>query len=153
MGAARIRTIAVNRKALHDYEMLERVEAGLVLVGTEIKSIRAGRVNLQDAYARIEGGEMWLHHCHVAQWPGGGPWNHDPLRPRKLLLQRVEIARMGGAAAQRGLTLVPIRLYISGHNAKVELALARGRRQYDKRRVIMRRETDREMERAIRSRR
>ena len=153
MGTDRIKSIAVNRKALHDYEVLERVEAGLVLVGTEIKSIRAGRANLQEAYAQMEHGELWLHHCHVAPWTGGGPWNHDPLRPKKLLLHDDEIRRLGGSAAQKGLTLVPLRLYIRGHHAKVELALARGKRQYDKRRVIMQRETEREMERALRSRR
>ena len=152
MSNERRRAISENRKAFRDYAIMERVEAGLVLLGTEIKSVRAARVNLQDAYAKMDRGEMWLHGMHVAAWPGGGPWNHDPLRPRKLLLHRNEIAKMGRAAAQKGLTLVPLRLYIHGHNAKVELGLAKGRRQYEKRQVIMRREADREIARGMRRR-
>ena len=140
MGAQGTKPIAANRRAYRDYELLERVEAGLVLVGTEIKSIRAGRVDMRDAFARVTDDEMWLHQLHVAPWASGGPWNHDPLRPRKLLLHRDEIHRLGLKAAQQGLTLVPLRLYFRNRRAKVELALARGRRQYDKRQAVIRKE-------------
>lgn len=146
--------IAINRKAFHDYEILERVEAGLVLTGTEIKSIRAGRVNIRDSYARPQEGELWLHNTHIAQYPGGGPWNHDPIRPRKLLLHAEQIARLSTkVVSEKGLTLVPLRLYVNDHRAKVELALVRGRKKYDKRKVIATREADREMARALRRRR
>ena len=153
MGQERTRAIAQNRKAFHDYELLERVEAGLALMGTEIKSVRAARVNLRNAYARSEDGELWLHQLHIAPWPGAGPWDHDPLRPRKLLLHRKEIQRLARGVNAQGLTLVPLRLYIRGHRAKVELALARGRRRYDKRQAIKKRESERDMARAFRSRR
>ena len=153
MSTERRKAISENRRAFRDYAIMERVEAGLVLLGTEIKSVRAARVNLQDAYARVAGGEMWLYGMHVAAWPGGGPWNHEPLRPRKLLLHREEIYKLGRTSAQKGLTLVPLRLYIQGHHAKVELGLAKGRRQYDKRRAIMERETEREIARGMRRRR
>lgn len=152
MATERRRVISENRKAFRDYSIVERVEAGLALLGTEIKSIRASRVSLQDAYARVTDGEMWLHGMHVAVWPAGGPWNHEPLRPRKLLLHRTEIHRLGLAAAQKGLTLVPLRLYIQGHHAKVELGLAKGRRQYDKRQAIIQRESEREIARGMRRR-
>ena len=147
-----MKTISVNRKALRDYEILERVEAGLVLTGTEIKSIRAGRVNLQAAFARVDKGEVWLHNAHIAEYQEGGIYNHDPIRPRKLLLNRKEIERLFGVAAQKGLTLVPLRLYIKKHWAKAEIGLARGRRQYEKRQVILKRDAEREMQRAIRRR-
>ena len=152
MTIERRKVISENRKAFRDYAVEERVEAGLVLLGTEIKSIRAARVNLQDAYARVSDGEMWLHGMHVSPWTAGGPWNHDPLRPRKLLLHWAEIHRLGLAAAQKGLTLVPLRLYIQDHHAKVEMGLAKGRRQYDKRRAIIKRETEREIARGMRNR-
>lgn len=145
-----IKTIATNRKALHDYEILDKVEAGLVLTGTEIKSIRAGRANLGDAYARAEGGELWLYNVHISPYPQAGPFNHEPYRPRKLLLHREQIAELVGKAAQKGLTLVPLRLYIRDHHAKVELALARGRRVYDKRRAIAEKDARRQMERGVR---
>ncbi|MFC1935747.1 SsrA-binding protein SmpB [Chloroflexota bacterium] len=141
------KVVAVNRKAFHDYDILERVEAGLVLTGTEIKSIRAGSANVREAYARPEGGELWLVNAHIAQYPQGGIHNHEPTRPRKLLLHRVQLGQLIGTAAQQGLTIVPLRLYIRNHVAKVELGLARGRRQYDKRKVIARRDADREMRR------
>ena len=152
MTSNRRKVISTNRKALHDYAVLEQVEAGLVLLGTEIKSIRAGRVNLQDAYAQAKDGELWLHGMHVAPWTGGGPWNHEPLRPRKLLLHHDEALKLSRAAAQKGLTMVPLRLYIRDHHAKVDLALAKGKRQYDKRRAIMQRETEREIARGMRRR-
>ena len=147
-----VKRIAVNRKALYEYDILERVEAGLVLTGTEIKSVRAGRVNLQQAFARAEGGELWLYNAHIAHYAQGGIYNHDPTRPRKLLLHQEELASLVGAVAQKGLTLIPLRLYIKNHWAKVELGLARGRRKYDKRRVIAQREVEREMRRALLSR-
>ena len=131
-------------------DRLRRVEAGLALTGTEIKSVRAGQANIRDAYAQIRGGEMWLQNMHVAPWSGGGPWNHEPMRPRRLLLHRREIDRLSRQVLQKGLTLVPLRLYIKGHHAKVEVALAKGRRHYDKRQAIMRRETEREIGRAMR---
>ena len=144
------RTVADNRRARFDYDLMERIEAGLVLTGTEIKSVRAGQANIRDAYAQIRGGEMWLQNMHVAPWSGGGPWNHEPMRPRRLLLNRREIDRFSRQVLQKGLTIVPLRLYIKGHHAKVEVALAKGRRRYDKRQAIMRRETEREIGRAMR---
>ena len=154
MTSERRKLIAQNRKAFRDYQMIERVEAGLVLVGTEIKSIRTGRVNLQDSYAQAKNGELWLHGMHIAPWTGGGPWNHDPVRPRKLLLRKEDVLRLGRAATRgSGFTLVPLQLYILGHHAKVELALAKGRRQYDKRQVIIQREAERQIAQAMRARR
>ena len=145
----RIRTVADNRRAFHEYDLLERIEAGLVLAGTEIKSIRASKVNIRDAYAQVRDGEMWLQNMHIAPWSGGGPWNHEPVHPRRLLLHKKEILRLGRAAAQQGLTIVPLRVYIKGHHAKIELALAKGRRRHDKRQAIIRRETEREIARAM----
>ena len=150
-GAFKI--VAVNRKALHDYDVLEKVEAGLVLTGTEIKSIRAGRVNVRDAYARPEGGEMWLVNAHIAPYSQGGIYNHDPTRPRKLLLHRDQLLDLTASVNQKGLTIVPLRLYVRNHVAKVELGLGRGRRQYDKRKVIARRDAEREMQQALHRRR
>jgi SsrA-binding protein len=146
------KSIAVNRKAFHDYEILERVEAGLALTGTEIKSIRLGRVNIREAYARPEGGEMWLVGAHIAQYAAASRFNHDPRRKRKLLLHRSQIRELSRAVDQRGLTLVPLNLYLKRGMAKVELAVVRGRRAYDKRQAIARREADRQMERALRHR-
>jgi SsrA-binding protein len=146
------KTITVNRKAQHDYHILERLEAGIALTGTEIKAIRDGRVNLRDAYARPERGEMWLVGAHVGPYPAAGPFNHDPGRRRKLLLHRAEILELGRAVEEKGLTLVPLRLYFKSGRAKVELALARGRRRYDRRQAIARREAEREMRRALRRR-
>lgn len=145
-----VHTVAVNRKALHDYEILKRVEAGLALTGTEIKSIRLGRANIREAYARPEGGEMWLLNAHIAQYPAGNRNNHEPTRPRKLLLHRSEIEEFTEGANERGLTIVPLSLYLKRGMAKVELGLARGRRQYDKRQAIARREAQRQMARAVR---
>jgi SsrA-binding protein len=140
------RQVAVNRKALHDYEILDKVEAGLVLTGTEIKSIRAGKVDLRDAYARVQDGELWLHGAHIAPYDSGSYMNHEPKRPRKLLVHRNQISELGAQTAEKGLTLAAIRMYLKNHHAKVELGVARGKRQYDKRRAIM----DRERERAAR---
>ena len=144
------RVVAENRRARFNYELMEQIEAGLALSGTEIKSIRAGRVSLQEAYAQEKAGQIWLHKMHIAPWVGGGPWNHEPDRPRRLLLHKQQIMDLGLRAGQQGRTLMPMRVYIKGHLAKVELALARGRRRHDKRRVIQQRETEREIARALR---
>lgn len=147
------RSIAVNRRALFNYEILERYEAGLVLTGTEIKSVRAGRVDLADAYARPQDRELWLVNAHIAPYDAASVLNHDPRRPRKLLLHRSQIAEVSAAIAQKGLTMVALRLYIKNHVAKVELGLARGKRQYDKRRAIMDREMDMAARQAVRANR
>ena len=141
--------LASNRKAFHDYEVLERYEAGLVLTGTEIKSIRAGRADLRDSYARPQDGELWLVNAYIAPYGPASMFNHDPRRPRKLLLHREEIDKLSSAVSEKGFTIVALRLLIKNHVAKVELALARGKRQYDKRRAIISRELDMEARRAV----
>jgi len=146
-----IKTITVNRKAYHDYHILETLEAGIVLTGTEIKSIRAGRVNFRQAYAHPNNGELWLFNAHIARYAAGSHYNHEPTRPRKLLLHRKQIDRLVGELTQKNLTLVPLRLYIKDGVAKVELGIARGKKLYDKREAIARREVEREMERALKS--
>lgn len=143
-------TIVNNRRARRNYEVLDTVEAGLVLTGTEIKAIREGRVNLSDAYGKPEDGELWLVNMHIAQYSAGSSNNHDPTRPRKLLLHRDEITQLTRQVSERGLTLVPMRLYIRRHRAKVELAVARGRKLYDKRQAMIEREREREALQAIR---
>ena len=149
-NAVNNRQLAVNRKALHDYEILDKVEAGLVLTGTEIKSIRAGKVDLRDAYARIQNGELWLHGAHIAPYDSGSYMNHEPRRPRKLLVHRDQIGELGAQTAEKGLTLTALRLYLKNHRAKVELGVARGKRQYDKRRTIIDRERERAARQAVR---
>jgi SsrA-binding protein len=152
MMAADEKLIASNRRAFHDYEVLETYEAGLVLRGTEVKSLRDGRADLKESYARIEREEAWLLGCHISPYAQGNRANHDPVRPRKLLLHRREISRLLGRVMEKGLTLVPLRLYFKGGRAKVELGLARGRKLLDKRHVIREREARREMDRAVRER-
>jgi len=147
-----IKIITANRKAYHEYTITDSMEAGLVLTGTEIKSIRAGRVNLRDAYAKPDKGELWLVGAHIAHHPGGNRYNHEPGRPRKLLLHRKEVAFLISQTEQKGLTLVPLRLYIKKGVAKVEVGVARGKKVYDKRESIRRKETDREMDRHMKSR-
>jgi SsrA-binding protein len=143
-------TIAVNRRARHEYHIEDTVEAGLVLTGTEIKSIRGGKVNLAEAYARVEHGEAWLIGAHIAPFEGGNRENHEPRRDRKLLLHREEIDRLMGRARAKGLTVVPLRLYITARGrAKVELGLARGKQLYDKRRAIADRDAKRQVEREL----
>ena len=144
--------LADNRKAMFNYAIDRRVEAGLALTGTEIKSVRAGRTNLADGYAKIDKGEAWLRNVHIAPWDNAAAENHDPTRPRKLLLHRGEIALLAGEVSQQGYTLVPLKLYIRSGVAKVELGLAKGRKHYDKRQVIKERETRREMDAAIKRR-
>ena len=143
---------ATNRKALRDFHVEEKLEAGLVLTGSEIKSIRSGRASLVDSYATIEGGEAFVYGINIPPYMQAGHFGHDPLRVRKLLLHKEEIKRLVGKIAERGYTLVPLRLYIRDGKAKVELGLARGRRQYDKRREMADRDADREMARAERRR-
>ncbi len=143
-------TVAVNRKARHDYHIEETFEAGIVLTGTEIKSIRAGKANLQDAYARVERGEAWLVGATIAPFEGGNRNNHEPRRTRKLLLHRSEIDELLGRAGAKGLTIVPLRLYITGRgHAKLELGLARGKQLHDRRRDIAERDARREVEREL----
>jgi SsrA-binding protein len=143
--------IVDNRRARHDYQLLDRFEAGIVLTGTEVKSLRDGRASLQQAYADVRGGEAWLVGAHISVYEQGNIANHDPDRDRKLLLHKKELASLAGKVTQRGLTLVPTRLYFKDGRAKVELALARGKEQRDKRRDIAKREADRDMERALKS--
>lgn len=145
-------TITVNRRARFDYEILETVEAGLALTGTEIKSIRGRRVSLSDSYARQRDGEMWLHNLHIDEYSPAARNNHDPKRPRKLLLHKRQIEDLARASDQRGLTLVPLRLYIRNHRAKIELGVARGKKRHDKRRALIEREREREARAAIGSR-
>jgi SsrA-binding protein len=145
------RAIATNRRARHEYAILETVEAGLVLRGTEVKALREGGVSFKDAYATIRNGEAWLLGCHVTPYSHGTDANHDPERDRKLLLHRREIARLGAKIAERGLTLVPLRLYLKGGRVKVELGLARGKKLHDKRSALREREVRREMDRAARA--
>jgi SsrA-binding protein len=146
------RVVVTNRKATYLYEILETHEAGLVLRGTEVKSLREGKANFKDSYARVEKDEAWLVGCHISPYRHGSDANHDPERPRKLLLHRGEINRLLGKVQERGLTLVPLRLYFKQGRAKLELGLGRGRKLHDKRRAIREREMRREMDKAVRSR-
>lgn len=147
------KVVVTNRKAFHDYFIEEKFEAGIVLQGTEVKSLRDGRANLQDSYAAARDGEIFLYNCHISPYSHGNIMNHDPTRPRKLLLHKKEINKLMGKTQQKGLTLVPLRIYFSkrGH-AKVELGLAKGKKLYDRRESIKAREAGREVERAIKSR-
>ena len=147
-----IKTVASNRKAYHNYLIQDSVEAGIVLTGTEIKSIRAGRVSLGDAYVKPEAGELWLLNAHIARYEAGSYLSHEPTRPRKLLLHRKQIDNLTSKVLEKGLTLVPLKLYIKDSVAKVEVALAKGKKLYDKRESIIRRETEREMGRALKRR-
>ncbi len=144
--------IARNRRARHDYAIEDVVEAGLVLTGTEVKSLRAGRASLVDGFAQISDGEAWLHNVHIPQYTLGTWTNHEPRRTRKLLMHRKEIDRLARATAERGLTLIPLSLYFKDGKAKVELGLARGKRTYDKRHDLARRDAAREVDRAVRRR-
>jgi SsrA-binding protein len=145
-------TLAVNRRAYHDYFVEETYEAGLVLTGTEIKSLRAGKANLREGYARVRNGELWLLNIHIAPYDQGNIYNHEPTRDRKLLLHRRQINELMGKVQRSGLTLVPLRLYLKHGRAKLELGLARGKKQYDKREAIAERDARRDLERALRER-
>jgi len=146
------KVIASNRKARYEYEILDTFEAGMVLLGPEVKSLRAGKASLGDAYAEIRRGELYLLNAHIGAYDQAGRANAPPLRERKLLLHRSEISRLAGRVAERGLTLVPLQLYFKNGRAKVELALARGKRRYDKRQAIRKRESDRDLKRIMRGR-
>jgi SsrA-binding protein len=143
------RNLATNRKAGHDYLLGERFEAGLVLQGSEIKSMRAGQISLKEAYIRIESGEAWLINAHIAPYDPASSTNHEPRRRRKLLLHRRQIMELEEAVQQKGVTLIPVRVYLKAGRAKLELAIARGKRQYDKRRAIAQRDAEREMARDL----
>lgn len=146
--------VATNRKAFHDYAIEEKLEAGIVLRGTEVKSLREGKVNLRDSYASVDHEEVILHNCHITPYSHGNIMNHDPLRPRKLLLHRKEISKLLGKTQQKGLTIVPLRIYFSPQGkAKIEIALAKGKKQYDRREAIKSRDAGREVERAMKDRR
>ena len=147
-----VRPIAANRKAFHDFFIEDKVEAGVALVGTEVKSLREGRVNLRDSYAEVRAGEVYLVGVHISPYEQGNVWNHDPLRERKLLLHGHEIARLEQKIRERGYTLVPTRLYFRGSRVKVELGLARAKKQYDKRADLARRDAERDVQRALRRR-
>jgi SsrA-binding protein len=148
----RQKIICQNRKALHDYKIQDTYEAGIVLQGSEVKSLRDGRGNLKDSYAKIDRGEVYLINFHISPYPQAGQFNHDPLRPRKLLLHKNEIKRLLGKTTEKGLTLVPLKVYFSRGLAKVELALAKGKKLYDKREELKRRTAKIELERNIRER-
>lgn len=142
-----LRAVATNRKAYHDYHIQQEYEAGLVLVGTEIKSVRAGQVNLRDGYVQIRDGEAWLLNVHIAPYDHAARENHEPRRERKLLLHKREIARLIGKVQEKGFTIIPLRVYFKGNKAKVEIALARGKREYDKREAIAGRDSERQIQR------
>jgi len=143
--------VAQNRAASYNYHLLERYEAGLVLHGTEVKALREGKANIRDAYVDFKATGAWLVNAHIAQYMPGGPWNHGPLRERKLLLHRNEIAKLAGKTQQKGLTLIALRLYFKGGRAKCEIALARGKQEHDRREAIRERESRRETAEAMRS--
>ncbi len=151
-SAQQVKLVAQNRKARHDFHIEETLEAGVVLTGTEVKSCRAGRVNLTEAYATARDGEAWLLQCYIAPYSHGNRANHEPLRPRKLLLHRGEIERLDAELRARGYTLVPLRVYFAHGIAKVEIALARGKKEYDKRQTLREQQDMREAQRAIRQR-
>ena len=146
------KTLCANRKARYDYHIEETYEVGIALLGSEVKSIRQGRANLRDSYAALDRGELFLHNCHISPYEQAGQFAPDPLRPRKLLMHRAEIQRLIGKVEQKGLTLVPLSLYLKGPHVKVSLALARGKREYDRREDIKAREADREVARMSRGR-
>lgn len=146
------KTVATNRKAFHDYEILDRYEAGLVLTGSEIKSIRSGGANIREGYVAPRQDELWLLNAHIAAYKPASHTGHDPIRPRKLLLHRREIDRLISRVQERGLTIVPLRLYLKDGIAKIEIGLARGKRQYDKRAAIAKRDSERQIERLLKRR-
>ena len=151
-GEKGIKTVAQNKKATHDFFIEETFEAGMVLTGTEIKSIRSGRANLRDSYARVERGEVYLFNLHISPYEAGNRFNHEPLRTRKLLLRRSEIRKLIGLTKEQGYTLVPLRMYLRGGFCKIELAIAKGKKNYDKRQSEANRDAAREIQRAFRER-
>ena len=147
-----IKVVTKNKKARYDYEILSTYEAGLVLLGTEIKSIRAGLIQLKDGYVRIQGSEAFLHEVYIAPYQNSGPFNHDPTRPRKLLLHKREIRRLYGKIQEKGLALIPLSVYLKNSKAKVELGVGKGKRKYEKREAIKRQDAKREIQRSLRQR-
>ncbi|HEX3015016.1 MAG TPA: SsrA-binding protein SmpB [Desulfobacteria bacterium] len=152
MAKEQIKVVAENRKARHDYSIEETMEAGINLTGTEVKSLRAARVNLKDSFARIENGEILLYQMHISPYEQGNRFNHDPLRTRKLLMHRSEINKLAGKIKLQGLTLVPLKVYFAHGLAKIELALAKGKKQFDKRQDIAERDAKREIDRHLKER-
>lgn len=153
MGKKERKLVANNKKARHDYFLEEIIEAGIALTGTEIKSVRAGKVSIKESYAKVDGGELIIYGMHISPYREGNRYNVDPLRPRRLLVHKREIRKMIGATTQQGMTIVPVQMYINEEGrAKVEIALARGKKQYDKRESIAQRDAKRAMERAVRKR-
>ena len=152
-GASGTKLITFNRKARHDYFLEDSIEAGLVLVGTEVKSCRDGKANLTDAYASISNGDAWLLQCHIAPYSHGNKQNHEPLRPRKLLLHKAELERLGARVAREGVTLVPVRLYFKSGLAKAEIAVGKGKKNYDKRAANAQRDAERSMRQEVGRRR
>ena len=149
MPEAGTKTVVQNRKARHEYHILDTWEAGIALQGTEVKALRQGRANLQDSFARINGGEMWLYNLHISPYEQGNRFNHDPLRPRKLLMHRNELRKLVGQVEQKGLTIVPLDIHFSRGIAKINLALVRGKQLHDKRQTLKERDDQRDMQRAI----
>lgn len=145
------RIVSTNRKARHEYHLMDQWEAGMVLTGPEVKSLRAGKVGFQDAFARVDGGEVWLHNLHISPYDAANRWNEDPLRTRKLLLRKSEIRKLVGKVEEKGLALIPIEIFFRGGYAKITLALARGKKLHDKRETLKQRTQDRETRRAISS--
>ena len=150
MGEDRVREVATNRRAYHDYFVDETFEAGIVLSGTEVKSLRAGRCNLRDGYVRVDGREAWLENVHISPYAQGNQFNHEPVHPRKLLLHSAEIASLIGKVRQKGYTLIPLRVYFARNRAKVAVGLCRGKKLYDKRQALAEADARREMARAVR---
>lgn len=147
-----VKIITENRKARHDYHILETFEAGIELHGTEVKSVRSGNANLKDSFARVENGELILYNMHISPYQHGNQFNHEPKRPRRLLMHRREIMRLLGKTREKGLSLIPVKAYFRGKWVKIELALARGKKMYDKRKDIAERDAEREMRRAMKAR-
>lgn len=147
-----MKIVAQNRKAFHDYSIEETTEAGMVLTGTEVKSLRDGKANLKDSYVIIKDSEVYLLNCHISPYSHGNIMNHDPLRTRKLLLHKKEIIKLQGKTAQKGYSLIPLKIYFKEGRAKVEVGLAKGKRQFEKRETIKKKEADREIERAMKNR-
>jgi len=146
------KVISTNRKARHDFHIEDSFEAGIVLTGTEVKSVRNSRVNLKDSYAKVEGGELFLYNMHISQYEPGNRFNHEPMRVRKLLMRKAEIGRLAGKVKEKGFALIPLKIYMREGLVKIELGLARGKKLYDKRRDIAERDRKREMERAVKDR-
>jgi SsrA-binding protein len=147
-----MKLVTQNKKAFHDYFIEETLEAGIVLTGTEVKSLREGKANLKDSYVIVKGSELFLLNCHISPYSHGNIMNHDPLRTRKLLIHKKEIIRLQGKAAQKGYSLIPTKIYFKDSRAKVEIGLAKGKKQYEKRETIKKKEADREIERAMKNR-